>query len=101
MLKLLLSRLWRDECGAVVCTEYLMLGSIVAAGSASGLVAMRDAMVEEYKEFADNIRQIRRANQTQLPPANLRVPGATTGTTATANAPDHAQLNPNPKFMVP
>lgn len=57
----LLKKFWADECGAVVATEYLMLGSIVAAGSVTGLVSMRDAMNSEYQEFGNSIREIRQA----------------------------------------
>ena len=58
----LAARLWADECGAVIATEYLMLGTIVAAGSVTGLTAMRDAMVNEYEEFGQSVRDIRKAH---------------------------------------
>jgi Flp pilus assembly pilin Flp len=61
MIKRLLLQLWHDECGAVVATEYLMLGSIVAAGGVGGMVAMRDAVIEEFKEFGQTTREIRQA----------------------------------------
>ncbi len=57
----LLAKLWTAEDGAVIATEYLMLGSIVAAGSATGLASMRDAMVSEYQEFGQSVRDVRRA----------------------------------------
>jgi Flp pilus assembly pilin Flp len=55
----LLKKLWADECGAVIATEYLMLGSIVAVGGATGLVSMRDAMTSEYQEFGNSVREMR------------------------------------------
>jgi Flp pilus assembly pilin Flp len=58
----LLKKLWADECGAVIATEYLMLGSIVAVGGTTGLVAMRDAMTSEYQEFGTSVREVRQAN---------------------------------------
>lgn len=61
MIKRLLLQLWHDECGAIVATEYLMLGSIVAAGGVGGMVAMRDAMIEEFKEFGQTTREVRQA----------------------------------------
>ena len=67
MFQRLIARFWADEAGAVIATEYLMLGSIVAAGSASGLVAMRDAMVNEYQEFGDSVKEIRQAYRVPLP----------------------------------
>ena len=63
----LLAKLWKDEDGAVIATEYLMLGSIVAAGSATGLASMRDAMVSEYQEFGQSVRDVRRAYTPPLP----------------------------------
>jgi Flp pilus assembly pilin Flp len=63
----LLAKLWKDEDGAVIATEYLMLGSIVAAGSATGLASMRDAMVNEYQEFGQSVRDVRRAYTPPLP----------------------------------
>jgi hypothetical protein len=61
MFKNLIVSLWNDESGAVIATEYLMLGSIVAAGSAGGMVAMRDSVVDEYKEFGNTIHDVRQA----------------------------------------
>jgi Flp pilus assembly pilin Flp len=58
----LLKTLWADECGAVIATEYLMLGSIVAVGGTTGLVAMRDAMTSEYQEFGNSVREVRQAH---------------------------------------
>ncbi len=64
MLKKLFVQLWQDETGAIIATEYLMLGSIVAAGGISGMVAMRYAIVDEFKEFGHTTREIRQ-NYTQ------------------------------------
>ena len=59
MLRKIFFRLWNDESGAVIATEYLLLGSIVSLGSASGMVAMRDSVVDEYKELGQGVRDIR------------------------------------------
>ena len=40
MLCNLFVRLWEDESGSVIATEYLMLGSIVALGSVAGMAEM-------------------------------------------------------------
>lgn len=60
MLKSLLIELWNDESG-VIATEYLMLSSIVAVGSAAGLAAMRDSITDEYKEFGQEMRDARQS----------------------------------------
>lgn len=61
MLRSLFAAFWRDESGAVIATEYLMLGSIVALGSATGMAAMRDSIVDEYKEFGQRTRELRQS----------------------------------------
>ena len=61
MLRNLFAQLWQDENGAVLSTEYLMLGSIVAMGAASGMAAMRDSMNDEFKEFGQSSRELRQS----------------------------------------
>lgn len=58
----LLKKFWADEEGGVLATEYLMLGTIVAVGGTSGLVAMRDSMNSEFKEFGESVHEVRQAN---------------------------------------
>jgi Flp pilus assembly pilin Flp len=82
MLRTLFIQLWKDESGAVIATEYLMLGSIVAAGSASGMVAMRDSIIDEYKEFGQSTREIR---QSYSIPAKKGGAGAVAGSRAVNN----------------
>ncbi len=64
MMKRLLAKLWYDESGAVVSTEYLMLGSVVAVGGASGMAAMRDAVTDEFHDLGQNIREVRQEYST-------------------------------------
>jgi len=54
-------RLWNDEAGAVMSTEYLMLASIVAAGGATGMAGLRDSMNDEFKGYGQDIREIRQS----------------------------------------
>jgi hypothetical protein len=51
-------RLWNDDCGAVLTTEYLALGSIVVLGSIGGMTAMRDATVDEMQEYSHAVRNL-------------------------------------------
>lgn len=55
----LLNNFWDDDCGAVIATEYLMLGTVVGLGGVTGLASMRDAMNQEYKEFGTTIGHVR------------------------------------------
>jgi Flp pilus assembly pilin Flp len=81
MLRNLFVRLWKDESGAVIATEYLMLGSIVALGSAAGMAEMRDSVIDEYKELGQSIRGTR---QSYSAPAH-RGGAAKTGGSAVTN----------------
>lgn len=65
MFATLLRNVWSDESGAVLSTEYIMLGSIVAAGGTTGMVALRDSMADECKDFGASIGEIRRSH---MPP---------------------------------
>lgn len=85
----LLKRFWADECGSVIAVEYLMLGSIVAAGSATGMVAMRDSMNDEMREFGGSVREIRQA----YTPAELTRKGANKPTTYQVGDTEYAPLN--------
>jgi len=72
----LLQRLWSDESGAVLSTEYIMLGSIVAAGGSTGLVALRDSMTDECKDFGTSVREIRQSHMPKLnKPGTQPTPG--------------------------
>lgn len=39
----ILSRLWNDDVGALLATEYVLLAGILVFGSVPGLIALRDA----------------------------------------------------------
>ncbi len=53
-------KLWKDEDGAVIAAEYLLLGSVVTVGAVSGLSAMRDSVESEFKSFAGEVQEARR-----------------------------------------
>lgn len=92
MLRNLFVQLWEDESGAIVATEYLMLGSIVAMGAASGMAAMRDSMVEEYKEFGQSTRELR---QSYSIPVQQSGNGAKAGGSNAINTPSHSNASGN------
>lgn len=92
MLRNLFVQLWEDESGAIVATEYLMLGSIVAMGAASGMAAMRDSMVEEYKEFGQSTRELR---QSYSIPAQQSGNGAKVGGSNAIDAPSRNNASGN------
>jgi hypothetical protein len=51
----LMSRLWNDDCGAMLAVEWVFIATILVIGSITGLVAVRCAIVEELEDFADAI----------------------------------------------
>ena len=67
MFRTLLVRFWGDESGAVIAAEYLMLGSVVGVGSATGMVAVRDSVNDEYRELGGTIREVRQQYAVPMP----------------------------------
>lgn len=67
MIRQLMARLWNDEAGSVIATEYLMLGTVVALGSAGGMATVRDSINEEYAEMGNAVRETRQAYTQSLP----------------------------------
>jgi Flp pilus assembly pilin Flp len=100
MFRDLLVRFWSDESGAIVATEYLLLGSVVVVGGVSGMTAVRDSVNDEYKEFGNSVREVR---QTYSKPAMKGGSGSVGGTTVinpTANGAV-AQADPLAPVSVP
>ncbi len=52
------SKLWNDDSGAIIATEYLILSSIVVFGVVGGLTTVRDAINGELFELSNSIRAI-------------------------------------------
>jgi Flp pilus assembly pilin Flp len=49
----LLFRLWSDDCGALIATEWVFVATIMVLGLITGLVAVRQAILSELTEFAN------------------------------------------------
>jgi Flp pilus assembly pilin Flp len=54
MRKLML-RLWNDDCGALIATEWVFLATILVLGSITGLVAVRQAVITQFAELANAV----------------------------------------------
>jgi hypothetical protein len=89
-----LRAIWHDDGGAIISMEYMMLGGVVALGTAQGLTALRDATVDELKEMGSSIRSIR---QTYTAPGIASPSASVSGSAATSTAPTSAA----PTFNVP
>jgi hypothetical protein len=53
-----LSRLWNDDCGALLAVEWVFIATILVIGSVTGLVAVRDAIVHELEDFAEALMRL-------------------------------------------
>jgi hypothetical protein len=54
MRKLML-RLWNDDCGALIATEWVFLATILVLGSITGLVAVRQNVIAQFAELANAV----------------------------------------------
>jgi hypothetical protein len=50
-----LTKLWQDDCGALIASELLFLMTILVVGTISGMAAMRQAIVSELIETANAV----------------------------------------------
>jgi Flp pilus assembly pilin Flp len=48
-------RLWNDDCGALIATEWVFVATILVLGIITGLVAVRQAVISELTEFANAV----------------------------------------------
>lgn len=51
----LMRRLWDDDCGALIATEWVFVATILVLGAITGLVAVRQAILSELTEFANAV----------------------------------------------
>src|SRR5713101_8207791 len=49
----LLRRLWHDDCGALIASEWVFVATILVLGAITGLVAVRQAVIAEHNDFAN------------------------------------------------
>src|SRR5262249_19209642 len=52
-MKHVLSRLWADDCGALLVTEWVMLATILVLGLIPGLVALRNSNLSEMVDVSN------------------------------------------------
>ena len=54
----MLRRLWNNECGALIASEYVVFGTILVIGLIAGAATVRDALATELADFAAAISAI-------------------------------------------
>src|SRR5262245_39240781 len=55
MVKSMLTKLWKDDCGALIATEFLFVATILIIGIIAGLGRLRSAVNAELSELANAI----------------------------------------------
>jgi hypothetical protein len=53
MTRNLLVRLWDDDAGALIATEWIFVATILVLGAVTGLVAIRQAVIAELHDIAN------------------------------------------------
>ena len=51
----MLKQLWKDEAGAILSAEIVLVGTILVVGMVSGLSSLRDAVVTELADVGGAI----------------------------------------------
>jgi Flp pilus assembly pilin Flp len=51
-MKKLCLRLWEDDCGALIATEWVFIATILIIGIVAGLKSVQTAVLNELEEFA-------------------------------------------------
>ena len=49
----LMLKLWKDDCGALIATEWVFVATILVLGSITGLVMVRQAVLAELQDMAN------------------------------------------------
>lgn len=57
-MKLVLARLWKEDAGAVVSAEIMLVGTILVIGVVVGLKSVRDSVVTELADVAQAIANV-------------------------------------------
>ncbi len=60
----LLTSLWTDECGSLLSSEYILLGSLLTLGLVVGMTAARNSLVTEMEDYAEAISSLNLLNLT-------------------------------------
>jgi Flp pilus assembly pilin Flp len=54
----ILTKLWNDDEGAIIATEFIFLASILVIGIVTGMVAVRDAVSNELVDVANAVGSV-------------------------------------------
>ena len=86
MRKLML-KLWNDDCGALLSTEWIFVCVIIVLGSITGMVLMRQAVISELVEFGNAVEALNvgysfsgQANQESFTAGSQAIDDSSSGT---------------------
>jgi len=89
----LMLKLWRDDCGALIATEWGFVATILVLGAITGLVAVRQAVISELTEFANAVMAL---NQSYSFTGQSNCQSSTSGSSAldSANSINESSIQP-------
>ena len=73
-------KLWHDDGGALIATEWVFVATILVLGAITGLVAVRQAILSELTEFANAVMAL---NQSYSFTGQTNCQSSTAGSAAT------------------
>jgi Flp pilus assembly pilin Flp len=76
----MLSKLWNDDCGALIATEWVFFVTILVLGIITGLIAVRQGIKSELTEVAQAIMAL---NQSYSFSGEVNCESSTGGSSAT------------------
>ena len=53
-----LTKLWDDDCGALIATEWVLAATLLVLGAVAGMVSVRSALVSQMNDFAGSIVEL-------------------------------------------
>jgi hypothetical protein len=91
-MKHLIRKLWNDDCGALIATEWVFVATILVLGAITGLVAVRQAVLAELTDFANAVLAL---NQSYSFSGQSNCQSSTAGSSIT-DTPDSIPLHSTP-----
>lgn len=86
-------RLWGDDAGAVISTEYILISGVLVFGVAPGMVALRDSVNSSFLQIGKNLESV--------VPKNLTVSPAIHNNNVVANTQNQNLTNYNQIIVQP
>ena len=89
----LMQKLWSDDHGALIATEWVFVATILVLGIITGLIAVRQAVISELTEFANAVMAL---SQSYSFAGQSNCLSSTAGSAATDSTSTIAESHVNP-----